>query len=602
MKVRKKSPFLQQRERSPFLQQQYTENEIKANRIVAIMLLIFATFPISNELALLIEDVAGMDIVNRCVFIPLGVLVLAMAVIAWRKKFTGSWIRPMLMTGFFTAVGISFFIFTTFVSFLIFLPVFVSMIYLDLRYTQKILVITMVIFVLDCIVNLYLEQVSPIFRILHLNTTYNLWLTWLDAFLYVILPVLMTVAYVTVFIVNSMRNFGNIMYKQAENSEKIAKLNSELSMARSIQDNTLPKLEFETAEGDFAISCSEIPAKEVGGDFYDYFCIGDNILVFMIADVSDKGLPAAMFMMAAKKAIHCAVSCEHSLEKAIKLANKLICEDANGMFLTLWLAIIDTSSGVGKFVNAGHLPPYLRKANGEVEKLGNDPDLFMGPFPDQSPAEHAFRMEEGDVLFLYTDGLTDAVNTENENFGEERLYKAVKSGGATAASMRASVQKTVDEFTTGAEQFDDMTVLAVECRKLKDVTKEEFTILSGCEGTEYAITKVNELLDSVGCPENARRNTDVIIDEVLTNIHEHAYEGTEKEIRLRVYVGSSFISLRFYDKGSPFDPTGESAPDIDGEPKIGGLGIWLYRNLADKVRYCYQNGQNELAIRVIWNI
>lgn len=368
-----------------------------------------------------------------------------------------------------------------------------------------------------------------------------------------------------------------------------------------IQRGCLPPGEFTTPDQNFCLSAVEITAQDVGGDFYDYYMIDEHRMAVLIADVSDNGVSAALFMMSAKKAIQCAVTCTNTLRKAITMANKLICQDNKaGMFLTLWLGILDTRSGVGTYINAGHLPPLLRHADGTTERLTNVPDLFIGNFPDMTPDVHTFRIEKGDILLLYTDGITDSVSVGGVPFGTERLIKSVSSAPGNASGVKNAAIEAVLRHSRGADQFDDMTLLAMECRVADDPHNMILTADTLEMDTAEWTTRVNTFVRGLNCPENTRRSIDVIMDEVCSNIRDYAYGEGHGEIRLSVTGGVNYIKLHFADSGTPFNPLERQSPVLNGEPQIGGLGIHLIRNLADSVSYAYTEGKNVLHICVLW--
>jgi sigma-B regulation protein RsbU (phosphoserine phosphatase) len=212
------------------------------------------------------------------------------------------------------------------------------------------------------------------------------------------------------------------------------------------------------------------PAKEVGGDFYDFYFVGDNTLAFLIADVSGKGIPAAMFMMTAKTLIKNLAETSISVEEVFTRANDELCKmnDA-GMFVTAWMGEIDLTTGVMSFVNAGHNPALVKRGNGDFEYLKVKPGLVLAAMEGIKYHKNEIQLEPGDKVFLYTDGVTEATDANVELFGDDRLLAKINSvKDKDCTSICNDIKKGVDEFVGEAEQFDDITMLAFDLNELND--------------------------------------------------------------------------------------------------------------------------------------
>ena len=206
-------------------------------------------------------------------------------------------------------------------------------------------------------------------------------------------------------------------------------------------------------------------AKEVGGDFYDFFVVDKNLLGVAIADVSGKGIPAAMFMMEAKSLIKHYALTKIPVREVFCKANRSLCENNRAnMFVTAFLGVIDLETGVFSFCNAGHNPPLISRQGGDYTWLKSKAYLVLGGMEDIAYREQEIFFEPGDRLFLYTDGITEATNSAQELYSEDRLLQTINQlpRDIPIGDLMLSVKKDVDSFAAGAEQADDMTMLVLE--------------------------------------------------------------------------------------------------------------------------------------------
>ena len=203
------------------------------------------------------------------------------------------------------------------------------------------------------------------------------------------------------------------------------------------------------------------PAKEVGGDFYDFYFVGENRLGFLIADVSGKGIPAAMFMMTAKTIIKGYAESGKSIDEVFTTANAKLCESNEaGMFVTAWMGVLDITNGNVEFANAGHNPPLVRHADGSFEYLKSKPGFILAGMEGMKYRKNGLVLSPGDEIYLYTDGVTEATNSENELYGEERLLNLLNTlQGLTGEEVCRAVKADIDAFSGDAPQFDDITML-----------------------------------------------------------------------------------------------------------------------------------------------
>ena len=238
-------------------------------------------------------------------------------------------------------------------------------------------------------------------------------------------------------------------------------------MARDIQASQLPR-QFPAFPGrdDFDIFASMTPAKEVGGDFYDFFLIDDDHLALTIADVSGKGVPAALFMMASKMLIRNYAEMGLSPAEVIGHTNERICQsNTSSMFVTVWYGVLELSTGRVTAVNAGHEYPVIKHPDGSFELFRDKHNFIVGALSGRTYKGYEFTLEKGSTLFLYTDGVPEATDAAEEMFGTDRLVDALNScPGDTPEQLLEHVRCEVNRFVGDAPQFDDLTML---CVKLK---------------------------------------------------------------------------------------------------------------------------------------
>ena len=245
-------------------------------------------------------------------------------------------------------------------------------------------------------------------------------------------------------------------------AEAAARIDRELEFARSIQHSAIPTV-FPPypGHGEFDIFATMDTAKEVGGDFYDFYFVGENKLGFLIADVSGKGIPAAMFMMTAKTIIKGYAESGMSVDEVFTTANAKLCESNDaGMFVTAWLGVLDITTGKVEFVNAGHNPPLVRREGGAFEYLKTRPGFVIAGMEGVKYRKNEFYLAPGDEIYLYTDGVTEATDTNDALYGEERL-KTLLDGlhGCSGEQVCRAVKDDIDAFVGDAPQFDDITML-----------------------------------------------------------------------------------------------------------------------------------------------
>ena len=246
------------------------------------------------------------------------------------------------------------------------------------------------------------------------------------------------------------------------------RISTELNLATKIQESMLPGIFPPFPERtEFDIYASMDPAKEVGGDFYDFFLVDDDHLCLVMADVSGKGIPAALFMMASKIILANYAKMGKSPSEILTAANAAICsKNPEDMFVTVWLGIIEISTGTITAANAGHEYPIIKKANGDFELFKDKHGFVIGGMAGLKYKEYTIDMKPGSKLFLYTDGVPEATDSENQLFGTERMMDALNENpDGSPQEILKTVRNSVDAFVKDAEQFDDLTMLCFEFKE-----------------------------------------------------------------------------------------------------------------------------------------
>ncbi|MDE6655628.1 MAG: PP2C family protein-serine/threonine phosphatase, partial [Anaeroplasmataceae bacterium] len=260
-----------------------------------------------------------------------------------------------------------------------------------------------------------------------------------------------------------------------ENIKKVTKeqekLNAELEIATQIQMSMLPNLQEINSNEEFSIAASMTPAKAVGGDFYDFFMIDENHLAIVMADVSGKGIPAALFMMIGKTLLKEYTKTDLDPASIFTKVNQVLCEsNKEGLFITAFEGILNLSTGDFYYVNAGHEIPFIAKESSHFKPYPISPEFVLAGWEDTTYATGHIVLNAGDRLFQYTDGVTEASNENNELFGMSRLEAALNDTKAlNPKEVLEEVKIRIEGFVGQAPQFDDITMLCLEFKKKREV-------------------------------------------------------------------------------------------------------------------------------------
>ena len=386
--------------------------------------------------------------------------------------------------------------------------------------------------------------------------------------------------------------------RYGETAVREAAVDKELSIASGIQRGMLPS--DVSDNGVFGISAEMLPAKTVGGDFYDFFKVDDTHVALVIADVSGKGMPASLFMAGAKSSLRTNLANGLQPDMVMKKTNLVLCDsNREKLFVTAWLGIVDLEDGRLSYVNAGHNPPFLIR-DGRTEKLSDQPNFVLGRKRRVDYTEHRITLQPGDVLFLYTDGVTEAVGPDGSMYGESRLEDTLVHADRSSEGILRAVDADVKGFVDGVERSDDMTmvVFSMDGYMKEDLVFEDFFLDRGSYGDVMAY--IRSQLSSGGCPENVIKDVEVCSSEILANIDMYAYEGKGGELGVAVMLAERKAKVTFRDRGPEYNPLLKDNPDIERrikDHKVGGFGLFIVRKMMDEVTYSREDGYNILTIK-----
>ena len=378
-------------------------------------------------------------------------------------------------------------------------------------------------------------------------------------------------------------------------AEAESRIDRELEFARQIQRSALPSVLSYSDRKDFDLYATMDAAKEVGGDFYDFWLVDQTKLAFLVADVSGKGIPGALFMMRAKTLIRNLAESGLGIDETFTEANRRLCENNDAeMFVTAWLGILDTQTGVLQYVNAGHNPPLVRRKNGEAEYLRTRPNFILAGMNGTKYVRRETTLSKGDEIFVYTDGVTEATDTENRLYGEDRLKAVLSLPHDGAEELCKIVRADITEFVKGAEQSDDITMLCVKLNE--EAKRKQLTVSPDIPSIETVASFVSETLDEWETPAKLSSRVKIATDEIYSNV---VYYSGATTATVTLCRDEEKTTIDFSDDGKPYDPSTAKEPDITlsaEEREIGGLGIFMVKKMAAEIHYKNENGRNLLTV------
>ena len=382
-----------------------------------------------------------------------------------------------------------------------------------------------------------------------------------------------------------------------------ARINSELSIAKSIQTSTLPNIfpPFPDKQ-EFDIYATMEPAKEVGGDFYDFFFINETELLFLVADVSGKGVPAALFMMTVKTLINNLAQIGYNPKELIQIVNKKICEtNKQGFFVTMLLGIINIDTGKTNIINCGHNLPLIKRNNGNYEYLQLNSNIPLGVFDNTEFEIYETCMNPGDIIYSYTDGITEAANINNELYGEERLYNCLNNTEETDVEKIAQkIKSSIQEYTEYVPQSDDITMLIF---KYNGTGIKIFKEKAVKENYNSFYNWLHNACNDWNINEGLTNKLDMCAEEIYANIMFYAYQEENGIIEAKLEKSDNKIIFEFIDEGVEYNPLEKPDPDINLPPEerpLGGLGVYMVKDMTDDISYKRENNRNILTL--IFNI
>ena len=408
-------------------------------------------------------------------------------------------------------------------------------------------------------------------------------------------------------------SFGNMQQSLVKYIEELkdttaqkASIESDLRIASSIQMGMLPE-KFPTKDDrdDVQLYASLTPAKEVGGDLFDFY-FRDEKLFFCIGDVSGKGVPASLFMAVTRSTFRTVSAHESMPDRIVTLMNKTIADmNTNHMFVTLFVGVLDLPTGRLHYCNAGHDAPLLVGAG--VGELPCDSNIPVGFMPTWKYSLQEAQIFTGTTIFLFTDGLTEAMNADHAQFQMERVndvaFQALSQQQQEPRQLITRMTEAVHQFVGDAEQSDDLTMMAIQyIRQQSDVRMRKSLVLP-CDLQEVPRLNafVEEVCQSVGFDEITSMDIKVAVEEAVVNVMKYAYPpGQQRDVTIEAASNDVRLKFTIIDCGQPFDPTVQ--PEVDTtltakEREIGGLGIHIIRQNMDSINYERIDNLNVLTLR-----
>ena len=406
---------------------------------------------------------------------------------------------------------------------------------------------------------------------------------------------------------------GLVIARFAKSDRKLQKANlqqerigSELRIATNIQKDMLPR-SFSLSRDDIDIFGSLTPAREVGGDLYDFF-VRDEKLFFCIGDVSGKGVPSAIVMAVVHTMFRMASTKENNPARIMQTINETACEgNESNMFVTLFIGVLDLPTGRLRYCNAGHDKPIIISED-ITTALQAKANLPIGLFEDYKYVMEETMLDDHAMLFLYTDGLTEAKNLERKQFGLDRVMAVIEGKEKDNLSLKPEelveqMKQEVVKFCRGAEQSDDLTMLAIRYEKnnRKTVLEETLLLQNDVKQVKELIAFVKQVTERLGINVKQAKQIRLAVEEAVVNVINYAYlPEITGNIDVQAISDGQWLKFVITDNGVAFDPTEKEKADttLSAEDRpIGGMGILLVRELMDSINYERTDGKNVLTLK-----
>lgn len=380
------------------------------------------------------------------------------------------------------------------------------------------------------------------------------------------------------------------------------RMEEELNIGRNIQMSMVP-LQFPAFpdRDEFDVFALLKPAREVGGDFYDFFLISPDELCLVVGDVSGKGVPAALFMAVTRTIIKTCAADNNSPASIIMRVNDALREDnPECMFVTLFLGICNVCTGEFIYTNAGHNRPYIKRANGKTECIHQLHGPIAGAVGNISYQQERLSLQDGDLLFMFTDGVSEAMDIDSNLYGDQRITDCLLNlSGNDPRTAVDCIFASVNNFAGEARQSDDITMLAMrygQQTRTEEAGSFDLNITNKMSEIGRVIKAFESYSEKSGIPVPIVMKFNLVFDDLLNNIVSYAYPaGGEHEIKIHAEKSGDSVLLIVEDDGIPFNPFARSEADTSQsleDREIGGLGIHLIRNIMDEASYERRNDHN----------
>lgn len=363
---------------------------------------------------------------------------------------------------------------------------------------------------------------------------------------------------------------------------------TELKIASNIQKSLLPANHYENKN--FEIHASMNPCFQIGGDGYDYFELPNNKVLLSIIDVSGKGIAGCMCMALVTALIRTIAKTDIEITDMVSQINDSICQNnKQEFFVTAFIGIYDTKSNLLEYVNAGHNPSYV--VDDDIKILNENTNVPLGVFENEDFKSSKTKIDNGQTLFMYTDGVTEAVNSDKKFFGDETLRKELIKAYGDGEKLHKHIISTLQEFSKSAEQSDDETMLSF-------TPHAKFSIETEAETSQFS--KIKNIILSADIPKAIQMQLCTICEEVFTNICFYSYKNItdNKKVSFSMTVSDKII-IEFKDYGEEFNPTKNiiKANEYDIYNSVGGLGRLIVKEIADDFTYERKDNTNVLTLK-----
>ena len=409
---------------------------------------------------------------------------------------------------------------------------------------------------------------------------------------------------------------GFIVWRTSRNLERLRKVKAEkeriggeLRVASEIQQSMLPHSQIQHADVD--IFGSLVPAREVGGDLYDYY-IRDEKLFFCIGDVSGKGAPSAMVMGVIHSLFRAFSTHENNPARIMQAINEVSCQgNESNIFVTMFIGVLDLPTGRLRYCDAGHDAPIVleerrregERREGEMRTVDCVPHLPVGVFEDIKYGVQETQLKPDSTLFLYTDGLTEAKDAGRKQFGLKRVEEVLRADcPIQPRQLIETITRQVHQFVGDAQQSDDLTMLAIHYtpKHFESILTETLLIKNDVHEVSKFSAFMKSVMEQLNIEKHLAHKLRLAVEEAVVNVVDYAYPtGIEGDIEIRFLSDGETLKTVIIDSGVAFDPTAKEKADTSlsiEDRQIGGLGILLVRELMDSINYERADGQNFLTL------